>query len=222
MDIIRMEKPERAMYYRLISELLLYPEERNDAFVSQALKALDAASADILSPIVEFLADPKSQSPDEYLDTIEISAKCPLYLGTYLFDEPTSCREMGMSGRNSYMLELVNAYAHFGLELNGRELADFLPVLLEFLAMSLERSGQDQIGLRRRIVEVHIFPGLNPILTRFQENESCYALLIQALTSAVQDDIQSMAGDPRWMPPPGPKPQIIDRRTMTKPEELGL
>lgn len=187
--------------YRLIGELFLYPEDRDKDFIASRLERLAGAPKSVTAPIKEFLANPKSQSPDVYLETLEMSPTCPPYLGTYLFEEPTSCRGAGMSGRNNYMLELVNAYGHFGLELNGSELADFIPVVLEFLATSRERSDWDRIGLRRRIVETHVVPTLEPAKARFEKNKSCYGLLIQALQEVVADDAASMSGVTAWQPP---------------------
>ena len=217
-DSTNMDKLALATCYRLIGELLLYPPDRDQALISQSLDASSGISSDILATIEQFLARAESGSLDEYLDTIEITAACPLYLGSYLFEEPKSCREMGMSGRNSYMIELVNAYAHFGLELNGRELADFIPVILEFLAMSLERNDLDRIGLRRRIVEAQILPGLDPVIARFEEHDSAYALLIRALATALHEDARTMEDEPLWVPPQSPKGPL----TATMPEEVGL
>lgn len=217
--------------YRLIGELFLYPENRDPAFIRRELDALGGGPDAVRRPIETFLAAPQSQSLDVYLETLEMSPTCPPYLGTYLFEEPSSCRGAGMSGRNNYMLELVNAYGHFGLELNGRELADFVPVVAEFLALSLERKSWDAIGLRRRIVEAYVQPAMAPALQRFSENGSCYAGIIEALDATLQKDAEAMRDDPIWVPPedpggPGlgksPVKQVRPSPGRDQPKEMGL
>jgi nitrate reductase delta subunit len=125
----------------------------------------------------------------------------PLYLGSHLYDEPQSCRGAGMSGRNAYMLELANIYRHFGVELAGAELADFVPVMVEFLGLSLERGDQDRIGLRRYFVESMMTTGLASLLAALRKHESPYAHLVDALQVALAEDIAQMADGPKWRPP---------------------
>ncbi|MFQ5563457.1 MAG: nitrate reductase molybdenum cofactor assembly chaperone [Parvularculaceae bacterium] len=187
--------------YRLIGELLLYPEERDGARIDAGRAALRHAPAAVRTPIERFARNPEAESVDLYLQTIEMTGACPLYVGAYLFEEPKSCRGAGLSGRNAYMLELANAYRHFGFDLNGRELADFLPVILEFLAISLERRAWDRIGLRRWIVERRVTPAIPKMASRFEKHDSPYALLVEALDALLHEDAQSMCEDPIWLPP---------------------
>ncbi len=187
--------------YGLIAELLLYPEERDEERIGQDLEILKQAPGPILSFVEAFLAEPASRSVDEYVTTLELSPPCPLYVGAYLFDEPKSCRGAGMSGRNAYMIEVANVYKHFGFEINGRELADFLPVMVEFLAITLDRSEMDRIGLRRYFVEHHLLIGLGPLAEALRKYESPYELLVNALKLALTDDL-ALAGDqPAWTKP---------------------
>ncbi len=190
-----------AASYRLIGELLLYPEERDDVRIAQGLAALRRAPGPVGRLIEAFLSDPSSRSTDEYVATLELSPPCPLYLGTYLFDEPKTCRGAGMSGRNSYMIELSNIYKHFGFELNGSELADFLPLMVEFLAISLERAEMDRIGLRRSFLERYLRIGLGPLAKVLRKYNSPYGLLIEALEAALADDLALIGDQPAWVRP---------------------
>jgi nitrate reductase delta subunit len=133
--------------------------------------------------------------------TLELAPLAPLYLGSYLFEEPNSCRGAGMSGRNGYMLELANIYRHFGVELAGGELADFAPVVVEFLGISLERGHEDRIGLRRYLVETLLISGVESLLSALRKCESPYAHLVEALGVTLGADIAGMAGGPIWRPP---------------------
>ncbi len=195
--------------YRLIAELLLYPGERSAARIKSEMDALKNDSASIYDPIHAFLEHPASNSLEEYTQTLELTPPCPLYIGSYLFDEPKSCRGAGLSGRNAYMIELSNIYRYFSFELNGRELADFLPVMVDFLAISLNRIDQDKIGLRRYFVEQHLVSGLTLLKEALDKYQSPYALLIESLQAALEKDVGLMADQPIWIPPAEtPQPKI--------------
>ena len=196
-----MDKIQLSAAYRLISELFVYPEDRDPARIEAAMAALAAAPEALREPLDNFLAAPLSGSAEEYVATLELAPAVSLYLGSHLYDEPQSCRGAGVSGRNAYMLELANIYRHFGVELAGGELADFVPVMVEFLGVSLERGDQDQIGLRRYFVETMLTTGLASLLSALRRHESPYAHLVDALGVALAEDIAQMAGGPKWQPP---------------------
>ena len=196
-----MDNNQLTSAYRLISELFLYPESRDQALIETEVAALQGASAELLSPIEAFLAAPGSSSVEEYISTLELAPPVPLYLGAHLYEEPESCRGAGMSGRNAYMLELSNIYRHFGVELDGGEMADFVPVIVEFLGLSLNRRDEDQIGLRRYLVETHLLNGIESLLSALRKYESTYACLVDSLRVALAQDIKQMAGGPKWQPP---------------------
>lgn len=201
-----MDNNQLASAYRLISELFLYPESRDQDLIEAEVAALDGASAELVSPIEAFLATPASSSVEEYISTLELAPPVPLYLGAHLFEEPESCRGAGMSGRNGYMLELSNIYRHFGVEHDGRELADFVPVIIEFLGLSLSRQDEDQIGLRRYLIETLLLNGIESLLSALRKYESPYAYLVDSLRVALTEDIKQMAGGPKWHPPAKERP----------------
>ena len=196
-----MDRTQLTSAYRLISELLIYPEDRDaDRIEAEMARLADAPTA-LRAPLEAFLAAPASLGSEEYVATPELAPLAPLYLGSYLYDEPRSCRGAGMSGRNGYMLELANIYRHFGVELAGGELADFAPVVVEFLGISLERGDDDHIGLRRYLVETLLIDGIESLLSALQKCESPYAHVVEALGVALSADIARMADGPIWRPP---------------------
>ena len=198
-----MDRIQLTAAYRLISELFLYPEDRDPARIEAGRAALAAAPEALREPLDNFLAAPLAGSAEEYVATLELAPAVSLYIGSHLYEEPQSCRGAGMSGRNGYMLEIGNIYRHFGVELAGGELADFVPVMVEFLGLSLERSDQDRIGLRRYFVETMLTTGLASLLSALRRHESPYAHLVDALGVALAADIAQMAGGPKWQPPAG-------------------
>ncbi len=185
--------------YRVVAELLLNPGVRDMERVD--LNRARLPNAPVREMIEGFLASPAAHNIDEYTQTLELNPPCPLYLGSYVFDEPNSCRGAGACGRNGYMIELGALYEHYGLGLGGSELPDFLPVMAEFLAMSLDHPERDGIGLRRRFVEKQVQPGLAPLRKSLQKYESVYDLLIAALEAAVEEDLERLADDPVWVSP---------------------
>ncbi len=196
-----MDRTQLTTVYRLISELFLYPEERDRATIEAAMAALAAAPPALRKPLDDFLAAPLAASVEEYVATLELAPAVSLYLGSHLYEEPQTCRGAGMSGRNGYMLELANIYRHFGVELAGGEMADFVPVIVEFLGVSLEPGDRDRIGLRRYFVETMLTTGLASLLSALRRHESPYAHLVDALGVALAEDIAQMAGGPKWRPP---------------------
>jgi nitrate reductase delta subunit len=190
--------------YQIVGELLLNPQDRDRQSIDSLQSQLGTMPAETRQPIDEFLSHPDAFAEDEYVPTLELSPPCPLYLGTYLFDEPTTCRDVGMSGRNAYMLELTGIYRHFGFDIAGGELADYLPMVVDFLWISLVHAKRDRIGLRRRFLEHYVRPSLEPLSNKLAKYESPYALLVAALRSAVAEDLRQMEDVPAWSPPAKP------------------
>lgn len=195
-----MNQEELITSYRLIAELFLYPEERDGDRIDADFAALQATS-EVRASIETFFSSPLSASADEYISTLELKPLVSLYLGSFLFDEPASCRGAGMSGRNAYMLELTNIYRHFGVEFSGKEMSDFVPVVVEFLGLSLDRMDADKIGLRRYFVETLLVNAIECLLSDLRKADSPYRHLIEALRIAIAEDIAQMAGGPIWQRP---------------------
>lgn len=192
--------PERAAAYRLIAELLLYPEDRRAASLQAWRAALQHAPHEVRAGIDRFQSHARADDPEEYLAVLELAPPCPLYVGAYLFDEPTTCRGAGLSPRNAYMVEVAAAYRHFGYELDANELSDFLPVMLEFLALTVEHEQPDDIGLRRRFLERYLAPGLPAMKEALIKHESPYRHLVDALEALIHDDLAASEGVPAWTP----------------------
>jgi len=197
-----MDSIQLTSVYRLIAELFLHPKERNEDQIKSEMAQLETVSAALRGPLNTFLAAPSTMSEDEYVSTLELTPLVPLYLGSHIFAEPDSCRGAGMSGRNGYMLELNNVYRHFGVDFSGGEMPDFVPVLVEFLGISLERREMDTIGLRRYLLETLLEKGFETLLTALKKHDSPYAYLVEALLVALAEDIAQMADGPVWQPPP--------------------
>jgi nitrate reductase delta subunit len=185
--------------YRLGSELMLHPEKRDEQVVDNALDALGDVDG-LRTRLDRFLDDALAYDRDEYIRTLELSPPCPLYLGTYLYDEPESCREAGLSDRNQYMLELKNLYRHFGFEPPDDELPDYLPLMTDFCRLSRRINARMKDKLRRYLLETHFVPGLGPFQEKLAEYESPYRHVVEAIGRVARVELEQIEV-PAWQPP---------------------
>ena len=146
------------------------------------LESIDREGASLLS---QFLENPIPE--EEYIDLFELDPQCPLYLGSHVFKEPETCARGAVSDRNGYMLELLGIYRHLELTPNGKELPDYLPLMVEFLALSAE--SEDPI--REKLIEEYILPHLPPMRSRLEELNTPYLYLLEALERVLRIDVEA-------------------------------
>ena len=175
--------------YVALAELWSSPQdidqEKADGLISEALarwESIDEAGPTCLS---RFLQAPVPET--DYVDLFELDPRCALYLGSHTFDEPTTCAGAATSDRNGYMLELGGIYKHFGMTLNGKELADYLPLMMEFLALSAE--SEDPI--RDKLIREYILPYLPPMRSKLEELKTPYLYLLDALERTLKFDLKN-------------------------------
>jgi nitrate reductase delta subunit len=189
--------------YQLLAELLLYPEVRQEDRIRQLGPEVEEAPSSVRKPLQELLANPAIHDCGAYLEELEMSANRPLYLGFYLFDEPESCSSAGTCGRNGYMIELSAIYRHYGLELDGREMPDFLPLVLDFLALSADRREGDEGALRAELIAHYVQPAVIAMHERFSEKGGPWLLALDALKALLRGELE----EPRVVVPVAAKPQ---------------
>ena len=175
--------------YVALAELWSSPQDVDQEEISrltgEALarwESIDEAGPTCLS---RFLQAPVPET--DYVDLFELDPRCPLYLGSHTFDEPTTCAGAATSDRNGYMLELGGIYKHFGMTLNGKELADYLPLMMEFLALSAE--SEDPI--RDKLIREYILPYLPPMRSKLEELKTPYLHLLDTLERTLKQDLES-------------------------------
>lgn len=203
-----MEKQAIASGYRLLAELFVNPSQRIQSDVSFWFKMVQSELPEVAQIVEAFFTLDSSSDSHEYVSTLELSPPCPLYLGTHLFEEPSTCSGISTSPRNAYMLELGGVYEHFGFDLGSIELPDFLPVMLEFAALSIENEDTDTIGLRRRFLEKYLRLGIRPLSNRLEKFESDYRILMDAIEILVNLDLQRTKDQPMWEPPDEPSGRV--------------
>lgn len=174
--------------YELIAALWCCPPDsaleheklrRSARSLAIRLAAVDRHSAALLT---RFL-DSDGVTEEEYIDLFELNPQCALYLGSHSYDEPKSCANAAMSDRNEYMIELSGIYRHFGREPNGFELPDYLPLIVEFLALTAEAAGEP---VRDKLIQEYIVPYLPPMRARLDELKTPYVHLLDALEKVLE------------------------------------
>ena len=179
--------------YSLIAELWNSPPENNkkrekikkDAEkVIKKLKNINSESAVLLS---KFLKENKI-SEEGYIDLFELDPQCPLYLGSHTYDEPKTCANAAVSDRNKYMIELSAIYKHFGKTSNGKELSDFLPLVVDFLSLTIE-SNTDPV--RGKLIREYLLPFLPPMRSKLKELKTPYVYLIDVLSNVMNIDLKT-------------------------------
>jgi nitrate reductase delta subunit len=175
--------------YAAMAELWCSPRDVDREEVCRAAgeellrwESMDKEGAALLS---RFMEAPIPE--EEYIEFFELNPRCALYLGSHSFDEPQTCAGAAISDRNGYMIELRGIYGHLGMTPNGRELPDYLPLMVEFLALSAE--SEDPI--RMKLIEEYIIPFLPAMRSKLEELKTPYIYLLDALERVLKLDLES-------------------------------
>lgn len=178
--------------YALIAELWCSPPEsdeekeklHNDAEeVVRRLESVEKEGAMLLSRFLE----ENTISEENYIDLFELEPKCSLYLGSHIYDEPKTCANAAVSDRNGYMIELTGIYRHFGQKPNGKELPDYLPLMVDFLSLTVE-SNDDPV--REKYVAEYFLSHLPPMRSRLNEIKTPYLYLLDALQKVISIEFE--------------------------------
>ena len=184
--------------YRLIADLWCSPRDVNLPTLYEDLRVIidsvrrekDSIMSedlylkweDVVHYLEKFLAVPPL-SEAEYIEMFELDPKCPLYLGYHNYDEPTTCHTAATSQRNEYMIELKAIYRHFGLILGKPEMPDYLPLMIEFLALTLDKRYDP---IRVKFIDEYFLPYLPPMKDTLKKLNSSYHHLISALEKLLE------------------------------------
>lgn len=181
--------------YALMAELWCSPPEDDEqrqeiekdaAEMSRRLEGLDKESANLLS---RFMRE-NTISDTDYIDLFELGPLCSLYLGSHSYEEPQTCANAAVSDRNGYMIELTGIYKHFGQMPNGLELPDYLPLMLDFLSLTVDARDDP---IREKLIKEYFLPFLPPMRARLKELETPYLYLLDALEKVVNIETKSQS-----------------------------
>jgi len=160
--------------YKLFSLLLQYPDAQLLQARDEVHSAIDtlpkSAERTALNSFYEYFG---SASPirlqQQYVETFDLQRRSSLYLTFYT--------EGDTRKRGQALLRLKRLYSAAGLELQGHELPDFLPVMLEFAALSPADIG-------RRLLAEHR-SGLELLRLHLESCESPYRFLLQGICAGL-------------------------------------
>jgi nitrate reductase molybdenum cofactor assembly chaperone len=177
--------------YAVIADLWCSPSEidsetkevrRHTYEIINRLKSFDQESALLLLKFME----KGTIREEDYVDLFELNPQCPLYLGSHTYDEPKTCANAAISDRNKYMIELAAIYKHFGQQKDGKELSDYLPLMVDFLSLSTE-SRDDPI--RDKFIKEYFLPFIPPMRSQLKKLKTNYLYLLDALEKILNKEI---------------------------------
>ncbi len=166
----RASREDHAIVYKLCSLLLQYPD---DELLGAAGELRDAVrglprsrAADALGEFLDWWTgcDPLALA-EHYVQSFDLDKRSGLYLTFYGKGDR---RERGMA-----LVRLKQMYRACGLPLEGSELPDYLPVMLEFAAAA--PAGRGELVLREHR------PALELVRLSLQEREDPYARVLDAV-----------------------------------------
>jgi len=177
--------------YRLMSELWCSPSETNTTNIKketeEVIKKLEDVNKEAAILLQKFLEE-NTISDESYIDLFELDPKCSLYLGSHSYDEPKTCAGAGVSDRNKYMIELKAIYKHFKRIADEKELPDYLPLMIDFLSLTIE-SKNDPV--RGKFIKEYFLPFLSPVHSKLKELKTPYVYLIDALGKIMNIDLET-------------------------------
>ena len=177
--------------YKLMSDLWCSPSDINitnikkdSENVIKKLKDVNKEAAILLQKFIE----ENTISDESYIDLFELDPKCPLYLGTHSYDEPKTCAGAGVSDRNKYMIELRAIYKHFKKIADEKELPDYLPLMIDFLSLTIDSKND---SVRGKFIKEYFLPFLPPVQSKLKELKTPYVYLIDALDKIMNIDLET-------------------------------
>ncbi|NDY96232.1 nitrate reductase molybdenum cofactor assembly chaperone [Wenzhouxiangella limi] len=161
---------------KVLSRLMVYPsaellpalEEMRS--IVKAESSLDAGIRErLLDFIDQFDERELGAVQEEYVSLFDRGRALSLHLFEHVHGES---RDRGQA-----MVDLINLYQENGLELDARELPDYLPLVLEYLS---ERPPEDTFELLGDAMPIIVLLG-----ARLRERDSSYASLFESLEALV-------------------------------------
>ncbi|MGP0855118.1 nitrate reductase molybdenum cofactor assembly chaperone [Serratia sp. CY84636] len=173
---------------KVIARLLDYPEQVLFDHQQALIEALEPASeldlhhsAQLILFIRRLCARPLLDVQADYCELFDRGRATSLLLFEHVHGES---RDRGQA-----MVDLMAQYRAAGLEIDSRELPDFLPLYLEYLAS--RSAAQAREGLQ------DIAPILALLGARLQQRESPYAVLFDLLLALSGSEVQAQTLEPQ-------------------------
>jgi nitrate reductase delta subunit len=175
MRVSRASTEQRRIVFATVSLLLRYPDEGLGATVPVLEPALAELPGESRVPLRRFLEHVSAtrllELQQEYVATFDLKRRNCLYLTYYLNGDT---RRRGMA-----LWRFQDAYRQRGFSVEGGELPDFLPVLLELAAV-----GHEDMALALMLEHQ---PGIHVLRESLDAMGSPYADVVRALEATIPE-----------------------------------
>lgn len=174
--------------YTLFALLLQYPDPEildARAEIAEAIRTLPEprhGEPGLNRFLAWWLETPGWELQATYVDIFDLGRRCSLHLTYPLFGDR---RERGMA-----LLRVKHRYVLHGLELNDRELPDFLPVMLEYAAG--EPDGEALLAEHRVCLEL-LRAALEDLGSAYADPVASVCALLGPLSDAERDQAREIA-----------------------------
>lgn len=199
---------ERTAVFKMASILLGYPDRavfEARTHIGAGVDRLPESSA--REGLVRFLTwlddTPPTQAAAHYVEVFDLRRRCCLYLSYYIHGDT---RKRGMA-----LLELKDRYRRAGLQLEGAELPDYLPVMLEFAAIA-PADGGIVLAQHRHCLEL--------LRLALDDAPSPYGAVVGAVTAAMARPTRADLDAVRRLISDGPPHEDVGLEPFAPPEFL--
>jgi len=194
--------------YKLASILLQYPDgpvlEAREEIAGAARELPAGRQGDAIRDFAEWFGQqPVDELQRRYVETFDFVRRSSLYLTYHLLGDR---RHRGMA-----LLTLKQRYTAAGLELDDRELPDFLPVMLEFAALAPE-PGIELLGRHRDALEL--------VRASLHESASPWGMLIDAVCAPLPGLTRAQVARIRRLAREGPPDEEVGLEPFAPPEMM--
>src|SRR5581483_4956186 len=210
--VVRLRDRRRAaapLVYKLCSLLLLYPDDE----LLAARDELRAAVADLprsqtAAALARFSDWWAGQEPlalqQHYVETFDLHKRCGLYVTFY--------GEGDRRQRGQALLRLKRLYRAAGLPLEGSELPDYLPVMLEFAAAAPDGRGEIVLREHRAAIEL--------VRHALRAQGTPYAQLLDAVCTTLGDLPAAERARAMRLAASGPPRELVGLEPFAPPEVM--
>jgi nitrate reductase molybdenum cofactor assembly chaperone NarJ/NarW len=193
---------------KLVSVLLQYPSEElwaaQDALRAEVEALPGGRRRDALARFLDAVEGVAlGDAQRRYVETFDFSRRNSLYLTYHRWGD---LRQRGIA-----LLALKQRYADAGLELADGELPDYLPVLLEFAALSPEQ-GLEALGQHREALEL--------LRSSLHDEGSPYAELVEAVVADLPRLSRRQAARAARLAADGPPSEEVGLEPFAPPEVM--
>ena len=199
------------MNAKLLSVLLAYPDEE----LIDALPELRQAAGDLprderraLEPVLDAIATTSlAELRRVYVETFDFDRRCGLHLTYHVHGDR---RQRGLE-----LVRLKRRYAEAGIPLEGSELSDYLPVVLEFTSLRPDE-GREVLTSFRGVLEL--------IRAALHDRGSLYTGVLDALCSALPQPTAAQLREMQRLAEEGPPAELVGLASLDVPEpaEVGV